>query len=144
MSRVQIEMPKEFVFTTTLMIRIDDINYGGHLSNDKVLALAHESRLRLLQNLGYSELDLAGVSLIMADAAVVFRSEGFQGNHIQVEMAIENFSKMGFEVYYKMTNISTKKVLAQIKTGIVCYNYKEKKIKEVPKEFIEKVKALSE
>jgi acyl-CoA thioesterase FadM len=34
-------------FTTTYTVPIADINYGGHLGNDRPLALFNEARVRL-------------------------------------------------------------------------------------------------
>lgn len=49
MARIKIDLPKNFIFNTSLPVRIDDLNYGRHLANDRVLALAHEGRIRFFQ-----------------------------------------------------------------------------------------------
>ena len=76
MSRVQIKLPETFVFHTDIAVQIGDINYGNHLANDAVLRLCHEARLRFLHALGFSEMDVAGVGLIMADAAIACVKNG--------------------------------------------------------------------
>lgn len=43
MARVKIELPEKFIFKTEIPIRIDDINYGGHLGNDTVLFTYYEA-----------------------------------------------------------------------------------------------------
>ena len=46
----------------------------------------HEARVRLLSEIGCSELDIGnGVSIIMGDAAIEFKSEGFYGNVSQLK-----------------------------------------------------------
>ena len=77
MARVQIESPQTWLFHTKLTVRVGDINYGGHLGNDRVLGLAHEARVRWLASHNFSEADVSGAGLIMADAALVFRREAF-------------------------------------------------------------------
>ena len=135
MERLQIEFPKNILFTTHLVVRITDLNYGGHLANDKVLSLAHEARVRFLESLGYTEFDLEGVGIIMADAAIQFKSEAFAGSNIQVDIAVPETSKVGFSMYYRM-HIDGKEV-ALIRTNLVCFDYKIRKIASLP------VKALA-
>ena len=48
MSRIKLALPDRWTFSTELPVRISDINYGGHLGNDAVLALAQEARVRFL------------------------------------------------------------------------------------------------
>jgi acyl-CoA thioesterase FadM len=46
MARVRFEIQGPEVFRTRLRVRVDDVNYGGHLGNDAVLTLCHEARIR--------------------------------------------------------------------------------------------------
>lgn len=135
MARVKLEMPISYEFTTHMPINITDINYGNHLGNDKVASMIHEARLRFLQHFGYSELDIDGVSIIMGDLAIEFKSEGFYGNEIKIEVTACNFGSKSFDIFYKMTNISSGKVLANAKTGIVCFDYNERKTALIPEAF---------
>jgi len=48
----------------------------------------------------------------------------------------EEFTKHGFDLLYKLTNSKTGVVVAKAKTGMVCYNYEQKKVTHVPEEFI--------
>ena len=69
----------------------------------------------------------------------VHKSEGFHGNVLKIEVAAGDFSNSGFDIFYKLYNLTTMKDLAYAKTGMVCFDYKERKIKETPKEFIKKI-----
>ena len=62
MARIKIELPEIFSFTTTIPIRITDLNYGGHVGNDTILSIIHEARMQFLKNAGYTELDLEGMA----------------------------------------------------------------------------------
>src|SRR5690242_9184099 len=86
MARIEIALPERFLFTTELPIRIGDVNYGGHLGNDAALAFAHEARVRFLAAHGWTELDLAGVGILMVDAALTYRAEGRWGMVLRVEV----------------------------------------------------------
>jgi len=65
-------------FRVRYPVRIGDINYGGHLGNDKYLLLFHDARLAYLAGLGASEKDIGGgAGLIMSEAHVRFQAEVF-------------------------------------------------------------------
>ena len=49
MSRLRFELQGPEVYRTNLQVRVDDINYGGHLGNDSVLTLCHEARIRFFR-----------------------------------------------------------------------------------------------
>ena len=55
MARIKIDMPDNYSFTTSLTVRINDINYGGHLGNEAVLAYIQEARMRFLNYLHYTD-----------------------------------------------------------------------------------------
>ncbi len=59
MERIKIQLPEKFSFSTTIKIRITDLNYGGHVGNDVFLSLIHEARQQFLIAHGYSELSFA-------------------------------------------------------------------------------------
>lgn len=140
MARTKIDLPDKFSFTTSIPVRITDINYGGHVGNDAVLSLIHEARMQFLKQLGYTELEFGGVGLIMADAAIEFRNELFYGDIVIISIACAEFSKVGFDIYYKLEKIHDKNQdekripVATAKTGMVCYDYSNKKIAVIPEE----------
>ena len=135
MARVKIELPKEFIFKTEIPIRINDINYGGHLGNDAVLSIAHEARLRFLKQHNFTELDVGGAGIIMVDAAIQYKAEGFYGDIIKVEIAVADITGVGCDFVYRCTNKNTGSVIAIVKTGIVFYDYDKKKVVSVPEKF---------
>lgn len=135
MARIRIEMPENYLFSTEIPVRISDINYGGHLGNDSVLSILHEARVRFLKHYHYTEMDIEGASLIMSDNAVVYKAEGFYGDSIQVDVAVGDFNKYGCDIYYLLTNKDTAVEMAHAKTGVVFFDYDERKIRPVPEGF---------
>ena len=135
MARVKIELPNEFLFKTEIPIRINDINYGGHLGNDAVLSIAHEARLRFLKHHSFTELNVGGAGIIMVDAAVQYKSEGLHGDIVLVEIAVTDITGVGCDFVYHCTNKNTGTVIAIVKTGIVFYDYNRKKIVSFPEKF---------
>ncbi|MCX6209337.1 MAG: thioesterase family protein [Bacteroidetes bacterium] len=140
MNRIKITLPENFSFTTSISIRITDLNYGGHVGNDSFLSIIHEARLQFLKNLGYSELNIEGISLIMADAAIEFKAELFYGDVVIISIQATDFSKLGFNLFYLMEkNLDDKTiVVGKVKTGMLCINYETRKLAEVPQAFIDK------
>lgn len=139
MARVKIQMPEFFNFFCKIPVRITDINYGGHVGNDTVLSIIHEARMQFLSNSGYSEMNIAGAALIMADVAIEYKSELFYGDVITANVTIGEISKIGFDLFYKLETIRQQPVEKQIlianaKTGMICYDYDKKKIVAIPEE----------
>jgi len=136
MSRIKLEVPKQFHFSTTITVRVTDLNYGGHMGNDALLSLMHEARYRFLQKWGYTEMNLEGANLIMADVGIQYKAEAFAGDELKFEMTAYDFSVTSFDLFYYITRVSDGKAVALGKTNMVCYSYEEKKMKEVPQQFI--------
>jgi 4-hydroxybenzoyl-CoA thioesterase len=134
-ARVQIDLPEAFAFRTELPIRIDDINYGGHLGNDAVLSLAHEARVRLFRAHGWSELDVEGLGILMVDAAIVYRLEGRHGMTLAVEIAFDDVRSRGCDLVYRMTDLATGEEIARVKTGIVFFDPGARRVARMPEGF---------
>ncbi len=135
MPRVKFDLPDKFHFSTEIPLRIGDINYGGHMGNDAVLSLAHEARVRFFRKHGWSELDVDGASIIMADAAIVFKAEAFYGDVLIVDVAVGDMSELGCDLLYRFTKSENKKEIARVKTGIVFFDYKSRKPVRMPEAF---------
>jgi len=143
MSRIKIDIPQKFIYKTEIPIRITDINYGGHLGNDSLLSIIHEARVRFLNHLGYSESNVDGSGIIMIDSAIQYKSEGFYGDELLVEVAVNDFTGIGCDFVYRLTNKNTNKEIAVAKTGIVFFNYEKRKTAPVPEKFKQKIEEMN-
>jgi acyl-CoA thioesterase FadM len=142
MARIKLNIPGKILYTTSIPLRISDINYGGHLGNDSVLSLAHESRIRFLNSLNYSETDIEGVSIIMTDAIINYKNQGHYGDVIKIEIAVNDIGNNGLDMYYKMTCENNNTEVARVKTGIAFFDYKSNKLTAIPYKFIQKINDL--
>jgi acyl-CoA thioester hydrolase len=144
MPRIKLTLPKHFSFSTSIPIRITDLNYGGHVGNDTVLTLLHEARVQYLASLGYDELNLAGVGLIMRDVTIEFKKELFYGTILNAHVAAGEFTRVGFDLYYKLTVESSgaETIATLAKTGMVCYDYAAKKVVAVPEAALKNLQAV--
>ncbi|ELR68696.1 hypothetical protein C900_05879 [Fulvivirga imtechensis AK7] len=138
MARIKIDLPAHVQFQTTVTVRISDLNYGNHVGNDSILTIIHEGRMQFLRHLGFKdELNLENdIGIIIADAAVVYKAESFYADRLNIEISTDDFSKYGFDMYYKITREESGKEVARGKTGIVCMDYKERKIANIPERLL--------
>lgn len=132
MPRVQLEPRSDYFFKAELTVRTTDLNYGGHLGNDRLMSLVHEARVALLMSFGWSEMDCGGVGLIMSDTAIVFKNEAFAGDKLLFEVSMSEPSKVGFRIFNRVTRSSDDEVIALVENGMICFDYNERKVCPLP------------
>lgn len=134
MTRLKLDLPDQFIYTTEIPVRVSDLNYGGHVGNDSVLTLMQEARTLFYRSMGFeSEVKLEGsVGQIVSDALIVYKSESFLGDILKIQIAVTDFNKYGFDLVYLVTNKETGREVARGKTGIVCFDYEKRKVASVP------------
>lgn len=135
MARIRIDLPETFDFSTHIEIHISHINYGNHLDNALLLTLVSEARTRFFKSLGYSELDVDGAGIMVADAALQYVSEAHHGEVMTVRMAAGDFNKYGCDLLWQMCEQNSGREVARGKTGIVFVDYDTRTITPVPPGF---------
>lgn len=135
MARVELELPETFLFRTQIPVRISDINYGNHLGNDAVLSLIHEARLQFLKQYGFKESDIGGTGMIMVDSIIVYLSQAFYGDVLAIDVTVADLNKYGFDLLYRITNVTTEKEMARVKTGMLAFDYTKNRVASVPQAF---------
>ncbi|WKV10655.1 thioesterase family protein [Marivirga harenae] len=139
MSRIKIDEPSRYLFTAKITTRITDLNYGGHVGNDRIFAFMHDARVQFLKSLGYeSELNIEGLGNIQTDAAISYKAEIFAHEDILIKVGLTDLNKYGGDFIYKFTK-SDGKLAAIGKTGIVFFDYQKRKIANMPESFINKL-----
>lgn len=135
MARVLIELPAQFVFTTPIPLYIQHINYGNHLDNAALIALVSEARVRFFKSLGYTELNVEGVGIVVADAAVQYKSEAFHGETLLFAMQPMEFNKYGCDLVWQASDEASGREVARGKTGILFFDYAARRAVGVPDGF---------
>jgi len=133
MPRLKLKPLPHYSFSMALTVRLTDLNYGGHLGNDRLLALLHEARAAFLGHHGWTELDCAGASLIMGDAALVYKNEAFAGDSLSIEVAMDEPARSGFRLFYRVNRQSDGALIALAETGMATFDYQSKKLMRLPK-----------
>jgi len=141
MERIKINLPETFSFSTTIPVRITDLNYGGHVGNDAFLSLLHEARMQFLHQFGYSEMSVEGVGLIMSDVGIEYKKELAYGDTVKISVAATGFDRLGFDLFYLIELIDGDKTIiaGKAKTGMMCFDYSLKKKASIPSAAIEKM-----
>lgn len=132
MPRIKLQLPAHLPFQCSLPIRITDLNYGRHLGNDKLLSLMHEARAQFFTSFGYAEDAAEGTSFIMGDCAILYKNEGFYGQVLRCEVGAGDYTRASFDIYYRFVIEGEGKLLAEAKTGMVCFDYGTRKVRPVP------------
>lgn len=139
-------MRDAFKFSTDLDVRINDINYGGHLGNDRYLSLFHEARLRYLNQFGCSELDIGDqTSLIMSQAHIDFKAQAFWGDRLTVFVRITQITALKFRMEYLI--IFSEDHARQVASGytvLAGFDYRNQQVKKLPTKFIENIQQFEQ
>jgi len=134
MPRLKIELPEKLLTTVSVPVRINDINYGNHVGNNAIVEIIHESRAQFLNQHGLTEMDVVGYSLIMSELSVVFKNESFYKDVAYIKIYCGEITRVSFELFYEISVERNKEtiIIALAKTGMVCYDYKIKKVETIP------------
>ena len=143
MARIKIDLPGKFSFVTKIPVRITDINFGGHVGNDTILSIIHETRAQFFKHFGYDELNFAGAGTIMSDVAIEYKSQTYYGEEIFASVAVGEITRVAFDLFYKLEKRSADQKLVPVafaKTWMVCYDYDSKKVTPIPGAALARIK----
>ncbi len=140
MARVKLDPPAPVLFTTSVNVRVTDLNYGRHLGHMELVGLLHEARVAFLREHDYVEFDVEGLSLMVVDLAVSYRAEAFAGQTMIIDLGMVLEGSRGAEIRYAVRERETNTVIAVAKTGVVFADPIERKVVQVP----EPVRRLTE
>ena len=130
-------------FRARYPVRVGDINYGGHLGNDKYLLLFHDARLAFLASLGASEKDIGGgTSMIMSEAHLRFQAQAFLGDELEVSVRPRDVMASRFTLDYEVTRIGDGAGVASGYTVLAAFDYAMQRVTRLPKAFQAALQAI--
>ena len=133
-------MKNNFKFYTEIEVRISDINYGGHLSNDRYLTLFHDARIRYLNQFNVSELNLGdNIGVIMAESFVKYQAEAFLGDKLKIGVRVTQMQAIKFFMEYEIIRITDNKTIGSGYTKLAGYSYDKKRVSKLPSTFVKKI-----
>ena len=142
MSRIQLITAPSYPFATEIQSYISHVNQGGHLDNAQLLTLASEARVRFFKSLGYFESGVEGALIVVGDIVAQYKSEGFHGETMRVEMLPADFNKYGFDLQFRMTEKESHREVALGKIGIVFITREDRKVTPIPLAFMNRLTPL--
>jgi acyl-CoA thioester hydrolase len=132
LAKLDIKLPDKFDIAFDFDVRMSDVNAGGHVGNHCLVAMLNEAHWRFMKAKGFPDLLNA---FIVVDLAVVYRSESFYGDVLQIEVAAADLNKYGCDIVCRVTNKTQKRVAAVAKMGMFFFDYKTRKKAEMPETF---------
>lgn len=129
------------IFKSNYKVTIGDLNYGGHMGNDKALLVFQQARIDFLRAIGYDETDVEGNGLIQLESHVYYLKEVLLNENLLCKIIDIVFDRITFDIIYEISNEKNEIVLKG-STKMAIFNYQKKKISRIPKEFIEKISNL--
>ncbi|MGL4641732.1 MAG: acyl-CoA thioesterase [Cetobacterium sp.] len=130
------------MFEIDYKVTVSDINYGGHMGNERALLLFQEARINLFKALGGDEMNvIEGIGTIQKDAHVYYKGEVYMGEKLKVRIVRVELKKASIDFFYQVAN-ENGDIVIEGSTLIVGFNYVLKKISKFPKELFEKLKAI--
>ena len=131
---------KGFRFILPLTIRVADLNYANHVGYQNYLAYFQEARLAYLDNLGYSELDIDGYGIMIAEVTCRYRQELFLKDSVQVGCRVAALRSKSFRMDYEIRREGS--LCAEGHTDCLCVDPHLKKVARLPDRFTAAVKQL--
>jgi len=135
MARLNIIFPEKTLFSCTLEVRITDINYGQHLAHDKLISMLHEARSQFFQYFSMQESDIAGLGIILSDLAICYQAETFYPETLIIEISLNDATRCGCDMVYRVSKDNDNTQVATAKTGLVFFDYHNKKVASMPDQF---------
>jgi len=127
MARVVIDLPETLPFSTELEVRIQHINRGNHLGNDALITFLNEARVRYLPEKIHADRD-SHLWMINGDLAVIYKSEAFYGDILKIEVGAGEFHKVGFDLFFRVTEKTTGREVAHAKMAMLVFDSNTRKL----------------
>lgn len=136
MARIKLSFPDEvFVFSTTMPVRITDINGANHLGNDALISMLSEARAQFMVKMGLQETIAEGTGIIVTDLATMYQSESFFPEILRFEVGVTDLNKYGGDYVFRVTKAISGQPVALAKYGFVFFDFRHKNVVEIPEEF---------
>jgi YbgC/YbaW family acyl-CoA thioester hydrolase len=131
---------REYSLHINLDVRVGDLNYGNHVGHEHYFLYFQEARLAYLKQLGYSESDIEGLGMVVAEASCRYKQELLLGDRIQVHCKITDIKTKAFIFKYAITRGET--VCATGATTNLYLDRSLKKVVSLPGAFVRAVHAF--
>jgi YbgC/YbaW family acyl-CoA thioester hydrolase len=126
-------------FSVSMRVRAGDLNYGNHVGHQNYFLYFQEARIAYLKQFGFSELDIAGCAMMIAEANCRYQKELFLGENLSIGCRVSRLRKRLFTMEYVIVRTKDRSVCADGFTTCLCLDYSTKKVVRLPHQFTDAV-----
>ncbi|MCO5248415.1 MAG: thioesterase family protein [Chitinophagales bacterium] len=138
MKRIHIDFPDKVLWKTEKEIAQQDINIAAHMGNDRILVWGDEIRKAYFTGIGWDKYEwFKDLGIIVANHSIIYKSEGFLGDKIGIELTVGNVTECSLDMFLRMRKLKENVDLIHLRTGLVCFDYGSRKIKNWPQKFLD-------
>ena len=120
--------------------RFRDLDPMGHVNNAVYLTWLENARIEYFRRLGaFDHPDTSGMAMILARAEVDFREAVGFGADVEIGVRTSRLGTKSFDLEYEVR--CDGRVIAEAKTVLVAFDYVNKRSKEIPDEWRQRLAA---
>lgn len=117
-------------------VRIDDINYGGHLGNERALVIFQDARIAFLKSMDRAERDVGeGLGVILVEAGVRYKKEVFLDDALVTEVTVGNLKSSAFDLRFRTLREASGEEVLDGFTRMLSFDYAGRKVRPIPPAF---------
>lgn len=123
-------------YTSAYTVTIGDINYGGHLGNDRALVIFQDARLYFLRKLGFSEMDIgAHCGIIMVESGVRYLREVFLHDVLETSVGLGQVKAKKLTLEYSVVRPADDQTVLRGFTSFLAFDYRLRQVVVLPELF---------
>lgn len=120
-------------FERDYVVRISDINYGGHMGNEVALLVFQDARIAFLKTLGFGERDVGdGLGLILVEATVRYAREVFLEDRLATRVTADAIRRSSFDLVYEVRREADGEEVFSGRTRLLPFDYGARKVRPLP------------
>jgi acyl-CoA thioester hydrolase len=127
MEKLSIDLPESFHFSTDIQVQMKDLNFVDHVGNDTYVSYLNEVMIRFLTSIG-----VPIRSSIMADMAIIYKSEAYYGEILKGETAVAGFTNDSCYFYFRVSKKEAGKEVFRARARMVFFDYLQRKRIDIP------------
>jgi len=111
------------VFKEQVAVRVDDVNFGGHLDHARLISLMHQARVQVFKKLGVSELNCAGNLMVMRSLEIKYSALSYLDDVLEMELSLKT-NRACVVINYEIINLnqSKKAARAEVQMAVIDKN----------------------
>ena len=135
-------MSDDFRHRTSVQVRFRDIDAFGHVNNAVFFSYVELARIRYLLDVLKVEADFSTLPLILARVELDFRAPIFFEDELEVATRIGRIGNTSFAMSHRVTAGADKRLVADVETVLVTYDYATASPIRVPDEWRAEIDAF--